>query len=84
MNFSCLIASTDIQYTVLKYQKFIAFIEKSYSSTKGISSTTKSYFDTNIIGFKPFISRGELDKYNVELILFRNELNAPKLKTLSD
>jgi len=50
-------------------EQFVAFLEKSFSSTKTLSSTVRGYFD-NAKTAQNTISQGEIDKYNKELDYF--------------
>ena len=51
-------------------EQFVAFLEKSFSSTKTMSSTVRGYFDSAKTA-QSTISQGEIDKYNKELELFK-------------
>jgi hypothetical protein len=62
-------------------EQFVAFIEKSFSSTKLMSSTVRGYFDTKDPN-KSGISKGEIDKYNAGILDFRNQLVSNIFKTL--
>jgi hypothetical protein len=62
-------------------EQFVAFVEKSYSATKNMSSTVKGYFDSRELG-KTGISKGEIDKYNLGILDFRNNLFSQVLNVL--
>ena len=56
-------------------EQFIAFIEKSFSMTKDLSSSVRGYFDKSVYGSGGGgITRDDIDKYNGELKLFRNKV----------
>ena len=50
-------------------EQFVAFIEKSFSSTKTMSATVRGYFDS-AKSAQSSMSLGEIDKYNNELNIF--------------
>jgi len=64
-------------------EQFVAFLEKSFSSTKMMSSTVRGYFDTKDPN-KSGISKGEIDKYNAGILDFRNQLVSNIFKTLAN
>jgi len=64
-------------------EQFVAFLEKSFSSTKTISSSVRGYFDTKDPS-KSGISKGEIDKYNAGILDFRNQLVSNIFKTLEN
>jgi hypothetical protein len=53
-------------------ENFISFIEKSFSMTKGLSTTVRGYFDKS--DAYSGISHKDIDKYNDELRIFRNKI----------
>lgn len=50
-------------------EQFVAFLEKSFSSTKTMASTVRGYFDS-AKSAQSSMSLGEIDKYNIELNSF--------------
>jgi hypothetical protein len=64
-------------------EQFVAFLEKSFSSTKNMSSSVRGYFDSKDPN-KSGISKGEIDKYNAGILDFRNNLVSNIFKTLEN